>query len=70
MPVGRLFLCLPHGADGGVLWSADRTLGLAVDVVETALVEGVLAHEVDRWQVEVGAAGRTAFGVEDGRVGG
>lgn len=70
VPVCRLLLSLTHGADGGVLRGADRTLGLAVDGVETALVEGVLAQEVDRGQVEVGAAGRTALGVEDGWVGG
>jgi len=33
-------------------------------------MEGMLAHEMNSWQVEISAAGGTAFGVEDGRVGG
>ena len=70
MSVRRFFLGFPHRADGRVLWSADRTLRLPIDVVQTALMEGMLAHEMHRWKVEIAAAGGTTFGVEDGGVGG
>ena len=47
-----------------------NVLGVLVDAVETALVEGVAAEEVDGGEVEGSAAGLAAAGLEDDGLGG
>ena len=69
MPLGGLLLDLPHRADRGVLLAAQRTLRVVVDLVEAALVEGVLAEKMDGGEIESTAAGGAATGLEDGGFG-
>lgn len=51
MLISGFHLPLTDGFDGGVLRSTDGTLRIFVDLVQTALVEGVFAEEVDCWEV-------------------
>jgi hypothetical protein len=49
MLIRRVNLSLPNGAERRILRTADGTLGVVVYIVETALVEGVAAEEMDCW---------------------
>jgi hypothetical protein len=49
MLICRLDLPLANGPQGGICWRTNGALSILVDVVETALVEGVAAEEVDGW---------------------
>ena len=46
MPLRAFLLRLPNRSYGGVLLATDRTLGVVVHLVETALMEGVFAEKV------------------------
>ena len=70
MLVRGINLPLADGAQGRILRCADGTLRIVVEVVQTALVEGVSAEEVDCWEVDGSAAGLAAAGLEDYRLGG
>ena len=70
MPVRALLLRFAEGADVQVGRGAFRTLGnLVVDLVEAALVEGVLAEEVHRGQVQCAATSRASPRLKDSRLG-
>src|SRR5699024_7179236 len=56
MLIGRFHLSLSDCFDRRVLRCADRTLSVFVDIVQTALVKGMLAKEVDGWKVEATTA--------------
>lgn len=65
-----LDLPLPNSAKSVIRSGARGTLRVFVDAVQTALMEGVLAEEVDDGEVEGSGAGVAAAGLEDGRLGG
>ena len=70
MPIRALLLRFAERADILVDRGAFRALrDLVVDLVQAALVEGVLAEEVHGWQVQGAAAGRASAGLKDGRLG-
>lgn len=70
MPVCALLLRFAEGADVQVGRGAFRALrNLVVDLVEAALVEGVLAEEVHRWQVQRTAASGASPRLKDSRLG-
>lgn len=60
MLISRFHLSLTDSLDGGILRRADRTFSVFVDLVQTALVEGVFAEEVDCWEIEASAAGHAS----------
>lgn len=70
MLIRRVNLPLPNSPERRVSRRANRALGVLVDAVETALVEGVAAEEVDGGEVEGSAAGLAAAGLEDDGLGG
>lgn len=70
MLVRRINLPLPDSAQGRIFRRADGTLRVVIEVVQTALVEGVFAEEVDCWEIEGSAAGLAAAGLEDYWLGG
>lgn len=70
MLVRGINLPLTDSAQSRIGRSADGTLRVLVDVVQTALVEGVSAEEMDCGQVEGSAAGLAAAGLEHYWLGG
>ena len=56
MLIGRFHLSLSNCFDRRVLRRTDRAFSIFVDIVQTALVEGMLAEEVDGWEVETTTA--------------
>lgn len=67
MPLRRVFLRFPKCADIIVRSGAARTFRLlAVRLVQTTLMEGMLAQEVNSGQIQASAAGGTATCLEDG----
>lgn len=70
MLIRRLNLALPNSPQRRIRRRTNRTLRVLVNAVETALVEGVVAEEVDSWEVEGSAAGLAAAGLEDDGLGG
>ena len=70
MLIRGINLSLPDSAQSRIRRGADGTLRVVVEVVQTALVEGVSAEEMDCGQVESSAAGLAAAGLEDYRLGG
>lgn len=70
MSVSALFLRFAKGADVLVGRRAFRAFGnLVIDLVEAALVKGVLAEEVYRGQVQCAPASRTSPRLKDSRLG-
>lgn len=65
MLISRFHLPLANSLNGGVLRCADRTLGIFVDLVQTALVKGMFAEEVDCWEIETATAGHASACLED-----
>lgn len=49
MLIRRLNLALANSTQGSIRRRTNRALSILVDAVETALVEGVAAEEVDGW---------------------
>lgn len=70
MLIRGINLSLPNSAQSRICRGADGTVRVIVKVVQTALVEGVSAEEMDCGQVEGSAAGLAAAGLEDYRLGG
>lgn len=70
MLICRLNLALANSPERSICRRTNRALGVLVDAVETALVEGMAAEEVDCWEVEGSAAGLAATGLEDDGSGG
>jgi hypothetical protein len=70
MLIGGLNLPLPNSPQRRISRRTNGTLRVLVDAVQTALVEGVAAEEVDGWEVEGSAAGLAAAGLEDEGLGG
>ena len=70
MLIRGINLPLPDGAQGRIGRGADGTLCVVVELVQTALVEGMLAEEVDCREIEGSAAGLAAAGLEDYWLGG
>lgn len=70
MPICALLLRFAEGADVQVGRRAFRAFrNLVVNLVEAALVEGVLAEEVNRRQVQCAPASRASPRLEDSRLG-
>jgi hypothetical protein len=69
MLVRGINLPLPDSAQGRIGRGADGTLCVIVELIQTALVEGMFAEEMDCWEVEGSAAGLAAAGLEDYRLG-
>lgn len=65
MLVRGINLALTDSAQCCIRRGANGTLRVLVEAVQTALVEGVFAEEVDCGQVEGSAAGLAAAGLED-----
>lgn len=65
MLISRFHLPLANSLDGRVLRCADRTLSIFIHLVQTALVEGVFAEEVDCWEVEAAATGHAPACLKD-----
>lgn len=65
MLISRVNLALTDSTERRICRRANGTLGIVVDAVETAFVEGVAAEEVHGGQVERAAAGLAATGLED-----
>lgn len=70
MLIRRLNLALPNRPQRRIRRRTNGTLRFLVDSVQTPLVEGVAAEEVDGWEVEGSAAGLAAAGLEDEGLGG
>lgn len=62
--LGRLDLAFANRLDRRILRCADGAFGVFVRPVEAALVEGVLAEEMDGGQVETSTAGLASTGLE------
>jgi hypothetical protein len=69
MLVRGINLPLPDSAQGRIGRGADGTLCVIVELIQTALVEGMFAEEMDCWEVEGSAAGLAAAGLKDYRLG-
>lgn len=69
MLIRRLHLSLANRLDGGILRRANRALRIFVDVIQTALVEGMFAQEVDGGEIQAAAAGHAPARLEDDRGG-
>ena len=70
MPVRRLLLGFPKSPNIVVRPCAFGALSVfTIDLVEAALVKGVLAQEMHRRQVQTSTARGTASSLEDGRFG-
>ena len=68
MPVSRVFLSLPESADIVVPSSTLRTLCfLTLHLVQTALMKGVLAKEMNGRQIQDSAAGSASSSLENRR---
>lgn len=67
MLIRRLHLSLPDCLDGGILWSADGALGILIYLVQTPLMERVLAEKVDCWKVQGPSARHAPASLEDDR---
>lgn len=70
MLVRGINLPLADRAQSRILRCADGTLRIVVEVVQTALMEGVSAEKVDCWEVEGSAAGLATARLEDYWLGG
>ena len=51
MLISRLDLSLPYSTQSSIRRGTDGTLGVVVDIVEAAFVEGVSAEEVDGGEI-------------------
>lgn len=69
MLVSRFDLPLTNSLDGRILRRADRAFSVFVHLIQTALVEGVFAEEMDCWEIEAAAAGHAAACLEHDRFG-
>ena len=67
--IRRFNLPLADGLNGRILRSTNRTLGILIYLVQTALMERVFAKEVDGWKIQGPAAGHAPASLEDDRFG-
>lgn len=65
MLIRCLHLSLSNRLDGGILRRTDRALCIFIDVVQTALVEGMFAQEVDGGEVKAAATGHAPARLEN-----
>lgn len=65
MLISRFYLPLTNSLDGGILWRANGAFSVFVDLVQTALVEGVFAEEVDCREIEASTAGHASACLEN-----
>lgn len=65
MLICRLHLPLSNRLDGGILRRTDRAFRIFIDFVQTALVEGMFAQEVDGGEVKTAATGHAPARLEN-----
>lgn len=69
MLISRVHLALANGSEGRIRRCADGALGLFIDAIKTALVEGMSTQKVYSGQVEGTTAGLAAARLKYDRLG-